>query len=66
MTYTAELKQIIKLATKRRATQLARLSRYQASGDALKCDQIYARISYENEILHNAGRELVRIQREAA
>lgn len=54
----AQLKQIIKLATNRRNTLIARLARAQAQQNDVKCDEIYAAMARENELIENATRDL--------
>lgn len=49
-----ELQQIVKLAEQRRATAILRLHKAQEQGNDAKCDQLYAKIAYNNEIIENA------------
>jgi hypothetical protein len=52
------LKNIIKLATARRATQFKKLAIAQSNRDDAKCVHIYSCIAQENEIIENAEHAL--------
>ena len=58
MQRSTELKNIIRLAQKRRATQLKRLDLACAKQDEVKADQISMFIAYENELIYNANKDL--------
>ena len=51
MASTKELKQIIKLATARRATLIKRLNAARDKYDDVKCDQIMMQLQGENQII---------------
>ncbi len=45
------LRNIIRLATARRATAIRRLEAARLRGDDVRCDQIYSVIAHENDII---------------
>lgn len=53
-----ELRKIYNLAVKRRATLIKRLQAAQAKQDEVKCDQIYMRLAFENELIDNCSKDL--------
>lgn len=53
-----EIRNAYKLAVKRRATLIKRLEVAQSKQDNVKCDQIYMRLAYENELIHNCAKDL--------
>ena len=58
MARISELKNIIRLAQKRRATLLKRLDLACNKGDDVKADQLNGYLSYENQLIYNATKDL--------
>ena len=56
--FVKELRKTYNLAVKRRATLIKRLEVAQAQHNDVKCDQIYMRLAFENELIHNCAKEL--------
>ena len=56
--FAKELRKTYNLAVKRRATLIKRLQAAQAKNDSVKCDQIYMRLAFENEIIDNCAKDL--------
>lgn len=53
-----ELIKIRKLAINRKATLITRLQKWQQKNNDQKCDEIYMRLQYENEIIQNCDTSL--------
>jgi hypothetical protein len=58
MKRSTELKRIIRLAQRRRDTLLRRLDQACERGSDARADQISLYLSYENELIYNATRDL--------
>jgi len=62
MARISELKNIIRLAQKRRATLLKRLDLACAKQDDAKADQLRGYLAYENELIYNANKDLEAVE----
>lgn len=58
MARISELKNIIRLAQKRRATLLKRLDLACNKGNDVKADQLNGYLAYENQLIYNATKDL--------
>ena len=58
MARISELKNIIRLAQRRRETLLKRLDLACAKQDDAKADQLNGYLAYENELIYNASKDL--------